>query len=89
MNSLRQAHLYPDGGGHDLRGAIAHERGVSEESVLVGNGSNEIIELLGHAFLRPGVEVVMGRRHSLFTSWSRSCLALRRWRCRWQILPMT
>ncbi len=27
---------------------------------MVGNGSNEIIELLGHAFLRPGDEVVMG-----------------------------
>jgi histidinol-phosphate aminotransferase len=30
------------------------------ESILVGNGSNELIELLGHVFLRPGTEVVMG-----------------------------
>ena len=57
---LPQVQLYPDGGCHDLREAIAAERGVSEGSVLVGNGSNELIELLGHAFLRPGVEVVMG-----------------------------
>ena len=26
----------------------------------MGNGSNELIELLGHVFLRPGLEVVMG-----------------------------
>jgi len=58
--ALNSAHLYPDGGCHVLRQKIATQRGVSAESVLVGNGSNEIIELLGHAFLRPGLEVVMG-----------------------------
>ncbi|TVP77005.1 MAG: histidinol-phosphate transaminase [Puniceicoccaceae bacterium] len=58
--ALRSAHVYPDGACTRLRAAIAEERGLSEQSILVGNGSNEIIELLGHAFLRPGVEVVMG-----------------------------
>ena len=58
--ALTSAHLYPDGTCHDLRLKIAERRGVSPESILVGNGSNEIIELLGHAFLRPGLEVVMG-----------------------------
>lgn len=58
--ATEQAHLYPDGGCHDLREAISHARGVAADSILVGNGSNEIIELLGHAFLRPGVEAIMG-----------------------------
>ncbi|HKK19771.1 MAG TPA: histidinol-phosphate transaminase, partial [Opitutales bacterium] len=58
--AMQQAHLYPDGGCHDLREAIARARGVPVDSILIGNGSNEIIELLGHAFLRPGVEAVMG-----------------------------
>lgn len=58
--SLKQAHLYPDGACCQLRGAIAQLRGVEPDSIIVGNGSNEIIELLGHAFLRPGLEVVMG-----------------------------
>jgi histidinol-phosphate aminotransferase len=58
--ALKSAQLYPDGGCHELRQKIAAQRGVSPESILVGNGSNEIIELLGHAFLRPGLEVVMG-----------------------------
>jgi histidinol-phosphate aminotransferase len=58
--ALKSAQLYPDGSCHALRQKIAAQRGVSPESILVGNGSNEIIELLGHAFLRPGLEVVMG-----------------------------
>jgi histidinol-phosphate aminotransferase len=58
--AMRKTHLYPDGGCHDLRKAIARARGISEDAILVGNGSNEIIELLGHAFLRPGVEAIMG-----------------------------
>jgi len=58
--AMQKAHLYPDGACHDLRKAISRARGVPGESILVGNSSNEIIELLGHAFLRPGVEAVMG-----------------------------
>ena len=60
QDALKSAHLYPDGGCCDLRTAIAGVRGVAESGIIVGNGSNEIIELLGHAFLRPGLEVVMG-----------------------------
>jgi len=58
--ALGHAHLYPDGGCRQLRKALADSLGFDEAGILVGNGSNEIIELLGHAFLRPGVEVVMG-----------------------------
>lgn len=58
--ALAQAHLYPDGSCGKLRKAIAETRGVGEDAIIIGNGSNEIIELLGHAFLRPGLEVVMG-----------------------------
>lgn len=64
MEAMRQAidkvQLYPDGACHALREKIAAVRGLNPESIIVGNGSNEIIELLGHCFLRPGVEVVMG-----------------------------
>ena len=59
-NALESAHLYPDGGCYELRQKIAQKRGIVPESVLVGNGSNELIELLGHCFLKPGLEVVMG-----------------------------
>ncbi len=56
--ALNQAHLYPDGGGYYLRGAIAEHFGLERENVILGNGSNEIIEFIGHAFLQPDSEVV-------------------------------
>lgn len=59
-NALRRMHLYPDGACRELRAAIAQARKVTEDAIIIGNGSNEIIELLGHVFLRPGLEVVMG-----------------------------
>jgi histidinol-phosphate aminotransferase len=59
--TLERAHFYPDGGGYDLRGAIAERLGVFRENIVLGNGSNEIIEFIGHAFLGPGDEVVVAR----------------------------
>lgn len=58
---LDRAHFYPDGGGWALRSAIADKLGLQRENVVLGNGSNEIIEFIGHAFLRPGDEVVTAR----------------------------
>ena len=60
QRAVREAHLYPDGACTALREKLAEARGVRPEQLIVGNGSNEIIELLGHAFLRPGLEVVYG-----------------------------
>ena len=56
--ALRQAHLYPDGSGFYLIKAIAQKLGVTPENVILGNGSNEVIEFLGHAFLNPGDDVI-------------------------------
>jgi len=60
-DALERAHFYPDGGGWALRNAIAEKLDLHRENVLLGNGSNEIIEFIGHAFLRPGDEVVTAR----------------------------
>lgn len=59
--ALERAHFYPDGGGWKLRGAIAEAVGLERGNVVLGNGSNEIIEFVGHAFLKPGDEVVTAR----------------------------
>ena len=58
--ALEQGELYPDGGCFALRQKLAGVHGLGADQFVVGNGSNEIIELLGHVFLRPGDEVVMG-----------------------------
>ncbi len=58
--ALEQGQLYPDGGCFALRQKLAEKHGLSPDQFVAGNGSNEIIELLGHVFLGPGDEVVMG-----------------------------
>lgn len=57
--AVEKVHLYPDGGGWALRTAIADRFGFSMGNVVLGNGSNEIIELVGHAFLAPGDEIIV------------------------------
>lgn len=56
--ALQGAHLYPDGSGFYLRAALAEKLNISPQCFVFGNGSNEIIEFVGHAFLRPGTEMV-------------------------------
>jgi histidinol-phosphate aminotransferase len=56
--ALENAHLYPDGSGFYLRKALAAKLSVAPENVILGNGSNEVIEFLGHAFLNPGDDVI-------------------------------
>lgn len=59
--ALEKAHIYPDGGGYYLREAIAGKFGVQRANVILGNGSNELIEFVGHAFLQPGDEIVTSK----------------------------
>lgn len=56
--ALPNAHLYPDGGGYYLREALAQRLGMARGNFILGNGSNEIIEFLAHAFLQPGEEII-------------------------------
>ncbi len=57
-----EMHRYPDGSAHYLRQALAAKLGVTPDQVLPANGSNEIIEFIGHAFLGPGTEMIMADR---------------------------
>ena len=49
---------YPDGNGFALKAAIAAKFAVPMESIVLGNGSNDILELVTHVFLRPGDHAV-------------------------------
>lgn len=57
--SADRMHLYPDGGSYYLRQKLAQRLRVHMDEILVANGSNEVIEFLGHVFLSPGTNVVM------------------------------
>jgi len=52
-------HRYPDGGAFKLRQALAHRWKVTDEQIILGNGSDEILGLLARTFLSPGDEAVM------------------------------
>ena len=49
---------YPDGNGFALKAALAQRFDVRPEGIVLGNGSNDVLELVAHAFLRPGDDAV-------------------------------
>ena len=59
--ALRQVNLYPDGNAFYLKQKLAAKLGVAPAHLILGNGSNEVIELIGHALLAPGAEVVVSQ----------------------------
>jgi len=59
LSALTTLNRYPDGSGFYLRQALAKKHGVTAEQVSLGNGSNELIELLVRTFLKPGDEAIV------------------------------
>jgi len=59
--ALAQVSLYPDGNAFYLKQKLAAKLEVTPAHLILGNGSNEIIEFIGHAFVGPGDEVVVSQ----------------------------
>jgi histidinol-phosphate aminotransferase len=53
-----QLERYPDGAASALRKAIAEQYGLNPERIVCGNGSDELINLIAHAYAGPGDETV-------------------------------
>jgi histidinol-phosphate aminotransferase len=49
---------YPDGGGYELKQALAARLGVPPGRFVLGNGSNDVLEMIARAFLAPGTSAV-------------------------------
>lgn len=49
--ALKTLELYPDGSGYQLKQAIAEKFGLHSDQITLGNGSNDVLELIAHAFL--------------------------------------
>ncbi len=58
-NYLEKIYLYPESNCPDLRNKLAIKLGVKPENLIFGNGSDEIIELIGKTFLNPGDEIIV------------------------------
>ena len=54
-----RAHLYPDGGGTEVRQALGRRLGIGPEAIVLGNGADELLAMLARACIDPGDEVVV------------------------------
>jgi histidinol-phosphate aminotransferase len=59
-DAAAQMHLYPDASGYALRQALAKRHALPYEQIVLGNGSDELIHLLGLALLGPDDELMVG-----------------------------
>jgi histidinol-phosphate aminotransferase len=57
-STLADLHRYPDGGAYELKRALATKLGADAAQVTVGNGSNDVLELIARSYVQPGDEVV-------------------------------
>lgn len=58
IDAITDSARYPDSNGFYLKQALAERYGVSTEGLLIGNGSNDILEIVADAFLSPGASSV-------------------------------
>jgi histidinol-phosphate aminotransferase len=58
-DSLSGLNRYPDGSGFYLKRALAEHLGVGEDEIILGNGSNELIDIAARTFMKDGDEAVM------------------------------
>src|SRR3989475_10475167 len=58
---LAELARYPDGNAFELKAALSRRYAVPQECIVVGNGSNDLLELAAGAFLAPGRAAVYSR----------------------------
>jgi histidinol-phosphate aminotransferase len=56
--AMAEVGRYPDGNGYDLKQALVRHYGVSADQIVLGNGSNDVLELAARSFLAPGTSAV-------------------------------
>jgi histidinol-phosphate aminotransferase len=56
--ALSSLNYYPDGSGYELKRILAARLGVAPVGIVLGNGSNDVLELVARAFVRPGESAV-------------------------------
>ena len=61
VEAAKHLELYPDGSAEALRTAIGAKYGIETDRIVCGAGSDEIFQLLGRAYLRPGDNIVQSQ----------------------------
>ncbi len=52
---------YPDGNGFELKAALSQRLGPAADRIVLGNGSNDVLDMVARAFLGPGSEAVFSQ----------------------------
>jgi histidinol-phosphate aminotransferase len=58
LEAIKTIALYPDGNGFELKDALSKRYGVEHARIVLGNGSNDMLELAARAFLTVGDKAV-------------------------------
>lgn len=58
IQAVSESSRYPDGSGFELKAALSERLGVSADQIVLGNGSNDVLELASRIFLRTGTSAV-------------------------------
>jgi len=61
QKAIARVNLYPDGNAFYLKQKLATKLGIEPANLILGNGSNEIIEFVAHALLAPGDGIVVSQ----------------------------
>jgi histidinol-phosphate aminotransferase len=61
LKAVQEVHLYPDGAGFELKNAISKKFGVPMDGIVIGNGSNDLLDYIAMAFLTQGVSAIYGQ----------------------------
>ncbi len=61
QSALSELHLYPDGSGFDLKTKLAGKLNVGLAQITLGNGSNDVLELIARAFLSPETSAIFSQ----------------------------
>jgi len=62
IEDLKNLNRYPDGNSYYLKRKLAEKLGVRPENLFVGLGSNEALDIVARAYLRPGVNAVYSEK---------------------------
>jgi len=61
INSANSAHLYPDDSFYELKEALSNKYSVSDKEIIIGAGSDQVLEFISRAFLSEDSKVLMSR----------------------------
>lgn len=58
VHALHDVARYPDGSGFELKKALSKLYGIDSEQIILGNGSNDVLDLAARVFLKPGATAI-------------------------------